>query len=510
MKITSNTQFCINNTKLCQELFSNRFYVGYKMVHRFAKDMEVTFSVNPLDNKEVRFTYLDRMVHDAVYTIYHNHLEKNHGINPKFEINYQMIMSVMSGKPQQTNLKFNNARRVVFRDSLLKLASIDIFIDASSLYPDEPQNNYIFYGKLIQLKEITPTAETEASGKGRRTAERFEVSGTMPLYDYAEMVGKKNPQIVYFDAKVLNYPVFNPGKLESGDEKKYPTALPKRSEANYPRKADSDDFDSKFVDFDRYLNNQKRNGKKKTDPRYENTLDRMMIKHYLVHRIMILKNRNYSIEYKNIKEIKLIYQTTIRKRKLNVGLIPELYGNYYKVNRRWKQDELESPAYTIGSYRDDEDESRKILSDVREYTEALLCSWLYHGFITDVSKKAEDNLMTGATINDAGDYLADVIFFELENIEFKKIYCHISETQSEDSFYSLKHNKELCRKYGEGKYLYHISNLRKSKKLNLENYKEYSIRFYTLKEEEKEVIYLCEDNFEYPAKRRNTYNANKL
>ena len=58
--------------------------------------------------------------------------------------------------------------------------------------------------------------------------------------------------------------------------------------------------------------------------------------------------------------------------------------------------------------------------------------------------------------------------------------------------------------------MYHISNLRKSKKLNLENYKEYSIRFYTLKEEEKEVIYLCEDNFEYPAKRRNTYNANKL
>ena len=116
--------------------------------------MEVTFSVNPLDNKEVRFTYLDRMVHDAVYTIYHNHLEKNHGINPKFEINYQMIMSVMSGKPQQTNLKFNNARRVVLRDSLLKLASIDIFIDASSLYPDEPQNNYIFYGKLIQLKEM--------------------------------------------------------------------------------------------------------------------------------------------------------------------------------------------------------------------------------------------------------------------------------------------------------------------------------------------------------------------
>ena len=118
MKITSNTQFCINNTKLCQELFSNRFYVGYKMVHRFAKDMEVTFSVNPLDNKEVRFTYLDRMVHDAVYTIYHNHLEKNHGINPKFEINYQMIMSVMSGKPQQTNLKFNFRKRAEDRGTL--------------------------------------------------------------------------------------------------------------------------------------------------------------------------------------------------------------------------------------------------------------------------------------------------------------------------------------------------------------------------------------------------------
>lgn len=484
------------------------------MIHKFADKKEVVFAVNPLDNKEVRFTYLDRMVHDAVYTIYQNHLEKNHGIKPSFEINYQMIMSVMSGKPQQTNLKSNNARRVVLRDSLLKLASTDIFIDGSSLYPDEPQNNYIFCGKLIQLKEITPTAETETSGKRRRTAERFEVSGTMPLFDYAEMVGKNNAQIVYYDAKVLNYPVFNPSKLESGDEKIYPTVLSKRKQTNYLRKGDNDDFVSKFNDFDRYLENKKRNGEKKTDSRYENTLNRMMIKHYLVHRIMILKNGKYSSKNININEIRFIYQTTIHKRKFNVGLIPELYGNYYKVNRRWKQNEPESPAYTISSYRDDEDESRKILNDVREYTEALICSWLYHGFIKDASKKTEGNLLTGVTINDAGEYLADVIFFELENSELKKIYCHISKTQSDDSFFTLKQSRELCRKYDDGIYLYHISNLRKSNKLILEKDTEYVIRFYSLaaseKEAEKEVIYLCEDSFEYPADRRNTYKENLL
>lgn len=526
LEINNDTQFYINNTKLCQELFNNRFYIGCKTIHRFAPKKDVFFAVNPLDKKEVRFTYIDRMVHDAVYTIYRSVLEKNNGISCSFEITYQKIMSVMSGNPRQTNLKSNNARRVVLRDSLLKLASTDIFIDASSLCSGEPPENYIFYGRLIQLREITPPEGSEQGKSKAGKTDRFEVSGTMPLFAYAEAAGKNNAQIVFYPAKVLDYPVYNLSKLDDEAKKTYPAALSPLKGKSYPRKADR--FLSKADEYELSANT-----KKKSPLTYENVLDRMMIKHYLIRRIMILRNGSFSTKNKNINEISFIYSATIQKRKYWLGLIPELYGKYYKVNRKWRPDLPESAAYTLSSFFDDLDESKKIRNDVAEYTEALLCSWLYHGFINDASKKTDGDMITGVSINDAGEYLSEVIYFESENSKYKKIYCHICESQDEGQNEVLNHkqSRESCRRISGGLYAYHLSNLKKKpERFELENAKQYSVIFYAaakpedsigyLSDEEaaagsadekkpkNEIVFLCADSFIYPDDRRKHYKEN--
>ena len=177
MIINKKTTFCMNNSKLCQELFANHFEVGYVMIHDVTKDRTVEFSVNPLDRRQVRFTYFDRMVHDALYTIYQDYLNKNEGARNGCEINYQLLLKVMTGNSQQTNLKREGSLRLILRDSLLKLAATDIYIDASIRGARTKPN--VFFGKLVNLEQLPQAAEDSENAK--RHDDRFVISGNMPL-----------------------------------------------------------------------------------------------------------------------------------------------------------------------------------------------------------------------------------------------------------------------------------------------------------------------------------------
>ena len=142
-------------------------------------------------------------------------------------------------------------------------------------------------------------------------------------------------------------------------------------------------------------------------------------------------------------------------------------------------------------------------------------------------------MITGVSINDAGEYLSEVIYFESENSKYKKIYCHICESQDEGQNEVLNHkqSRESCRKISDGLYAYHLSNLKKKpERFELENAKQYSVIFYAaakpedsigyLSDEEaaagsadekkpkNEIVFLCADSFIYPDDRRKHYKEN--
>ena len=99
--INKGTQFCMNNTKLCSELFSNHFYDNTLMLHEFAKGTTVEFAVNPRSGKPVRFTYFDRMVHDALYSIYRDYINNNPLSSGGCATDYQQIIKVLTGNTHE-------------------------------------------------------------------------------------------------------------------------------------------------------------------------------------------------------------------------------------------------------------------------------------------------------------------------------------------------------------------------------------------------------------------------
>lgn len=296
----------MNNSKLCQELFANHFEVGYVMIHDVTKDRTVEFSVNPLDRRQVRFTYFDRMVHDALYTIYQDYLNKNEGARNGCEINYQLLLKVMTGNSQQTNLKREGSLRLILRDSLLKLAATDIYIDASIRGARTKPN--VFFGKLVNLEQLPQAAEDSENAK--RHDDRFVISGNMPLFDYANSIGRRSGQIVYYPAEAMGYAV---AKLD-------------RAEGNFPRELIVLSEPVETVTYGR---------KAEADPEpqevYRNTVNRMMIKHYMMRKIMVIRRGKCP---ENFKIVNYLSTLNPRKNPGSQGMVMDLFGTYYKLHSR--------------------------------------------------------------------------------------------------------------------------------------------------------------------------------
>lgn len=468
MIINKKTTFCMNNSKLCQELFANHFEVGYVMIHDVAKDRTVEFSVNPLDKRQVRFTYFDRMVHDALYTIYQDYLNKNEGARNGCEINYQLLLKVMTGNSQQTNLKREGSLRLVLRDSLFKLAATDIYIDASIRGARTKPN--VFFGKLVNLEQLPQAAE--GSENAKRHDDRFVISGNMPLFDYANSIGRRSGQIVYYPAEAMGYAV---AKLD-------------RAEGNFPRELIVLSKPDEAVTYGR---------KAEADPEpqevYRNTVNRMMIKHYMMRKIMVIRRGKCP---ENFKIVNYLSTLNPRKNPGSQGMVMDLFGTYYKLHSRCG----ENSAEMIHHFSTDSEKNRDIIvKEVAEYTEALLCTWLYYGFIIDAVKNKDGKKVTGVTLRDTNEFL-DVLFFEpKESDDFEKVYCHIEERNSGNNFFEEASENERCRKM-YGKYIYDLNKLTGSK-LVFQMGMYYKVTFISDKQK------LCSGSFVYPDEVRKVFKS---
>lgn len=477
--INKGTQFCMNNTKLCSELFSNHFYDNTLMLHEFAKGATVEFAVNPRSGKPVRFTYFDRMVHDALYSVYQDYLNKNPLSSGGCATNYQQILKVITGNPNESPLKADTPIRTVLRHSLLKLASTDIYIDATALQSPDAPSPFIFFGNLVQLEETAKpeSDEEESEGKTKKRDDCFVISGRMPLFDYAESVGLKNGQLVYYPAKALNYPVVKTGI--NG----YFKGLSTREDKNYKRAPLFDNMP-----------------KPEAGNVYKSTFNKKMIKHYLMHRIMVLKSGKCP---ENFNIIRFLATKKERKKTVVSGMIVDVFQSYYELNKKRGEKAPENAEDMLRSFAACSDaEKKKLLDEVKEFTEAQLCTWIYHGFITSAIKRKDGKEFTGVTITEPQSYEAAIYLKPKAEYENEKVYCHVESDNA--AFHKLKTSRELCRKIKSGKnrtvkYMYYLSKLSGNEKdsetaMRLENGKEYTAAFFRESDDEP----LCSFNFTYP------------
>lgn len=165
----------LNNTKLANEIYSNNFNVGDITGVNVGVTTASYYAVNPIDKKEVEFSYYDRAVADAIYTICKNKFDN--AKPPVFTLG--QVLRVMSCDMSQTLTKCKKAALV---KSIAKLASTVIAIVCVDEYKSR---NVKSIGKI--MRPFLPLPQEKAEKMLNNTG-KFQLAMLMPLYEYAENI----------------------------------------------------------------------------------------------------------------------------------------------------------------------------------------------------------------------------------------------------------------------------------------------------------------------------------
>lgn len=184
MSSNDKNRMVTNNSNIFSDIIENNFEVGKKEKINVGgsgtkNELIVEYAINPSLKKIncVTFNYFDRVVMDAISTIY----EQKESVSHRITFSYTEILRTMSGNENQ---KMTENFRNAIDKSVKKFASTDIIID----YTKEFKKRYkvkgakaerFLYGKMLDIEE---------TGK----ADRYEIISQMPCFAYAKEIGQIN------------------------------------------------------------------------------------------------------------------------------------------------------------------------------------------------------------------------------------------------------------------------------------------------------------------------------
>lgn len=184
MSSIDKNRMITNNSNVFNDIIENGFEVGKKEKINVGsgtgkKELIVEYAINPSleEIKTVSFNYFDRVVMDAICTIY----EQKENISSKITFSYTEVLRTMSGDQSQ---KLTDNFRKAIDESVKKFASTLIIIDYTQEF--KKRNNVkgakaerFIYGKML------PVVETDKP-------DHYEIIAEMPCFTYAKEIGQIN------------------------------------------------------------------------------------------------------------------------------------------------------------------------------------------------------------------------------------------------------------------------------------------------------------------------------